>query len=86
MKTLALAACLATASAAVQTAPFVPTEQLFKDWLAEGGQTIYDRSSFPETRLKVAKRVAQLAGETLKDQASMYNLMSWFGRGSGIGM
>ena len=86
MRTLALAACLATASAAVHTAPFVPTEQLFKDWLAEGGQTIHNPSSLPEFRLKVVKRVAQAAGETLKDKASMYNLMSWFGRGSGIGM
>eukprot|EP01060_Flectonema_neradi_P016867 TRINITY_DN234_c1_g1_i5.p1 TRINITY_DN234_c1_g1~~TRINITY_DN234_c1_g1_i5.p1 ORF type:complete len:659 (+),score=196.41 TRINITY_DN234_c1_g1_i5:46-2022(+) len=84
MRTLTLAACLATATAAVHTAPFVPNEEMFRDWLAEGGETIYNPSSFPEVRLKVAKRIAQMASDTLKDQASMYNLMSWFGRGSGI--
>ena len=80
-------AALAVHSASGTSAPyFHATEGAFDAWMGAGGQRIGEKDSFPEKRMKIARRAAQWGAEQLKDVDSIYNIKSWVARASGIGM
>eukprot|EP01064_Diplonema_japonicum_P036606 TRINITY_DN82_c0_g1_i2.p1 TRINITY_DN82_c0_g1~~TRINITY_DN82_c0_g1_i2.p1 ORF type:complete len:643 (+),score=242.29 TRINITY_DN82_c0_g1_i2:44-1972(+) len=89
MRQLILLALIGASSAALLEAPMFQAsggdwDKKFVSWMEEGGEPFTGKEEFHTLRLKVVKRVASWASEQLKDIPSIYRILSWMGRASGI--
>ncbi|KAJ9448811.1 hypothetical protein DIPPA_30480 [Diplonema papillatum] len=86
MRTMLLAAAvLATMVSADVTGPWRVTEEVFQEFMREEGrEPLYRWEDFGTQRMKVIKRFTAWAADNLKDESSIYNVMTWIGRKAGI--